>query len=75
MAAVLEDEESLLASGREFEDFSHGLRKTARWQARYRSLFQYRGNWMRVASFVTLAVLAIVMIALWIMYEYRSRSP
>ena len=64
MAAVPEDEESLLASGRESQDLLRGLGKTARWQGRYRLLFQNCGNRTRLGIFVTLAVLAIVLIAL-----------
>lgn len=72
MAAVPEDEESLLASGRESENLSPGLRKTARWQGRYPSLFQYRGNRIRVVTFMTLAVLAIVFTALWMVFSGDS---
>lgn len=67
MAAVTEDEESLLASGRELKDLSRGFGKTARWQVRYRSLFQHRGIRTVVATFMTLVVPAIVFIALWML--------
>lgn len=70
MAAVPEDVESLLASGRESEKFSRGYGKTARWQGRYRSLFQHRGIRTRVATFMTAAVLAIVFVALWLLYVH-----
>lgn len=72
MAAVTEDEESLLASGRELKDLSHGFGKTARWQVRYRSLFQHRGLRTVVATFMTLVVPAIVFIALWMLYVKHS---
>ena len=67
MAAVPEDEESLLASGRESEDVPRQFGKTARWQGRYR----HRGIRTRVAIFMTLAVLAIAFVALWMLYVYR----
>lgn len=66
MAAVPEDEESLLASGRESEDASLRFGKTATWQGRYRSFLQHRRK--RVATFMTLAVLAIVFTMLWMLY-------
>ena len=72
MAAVRDDEESLLPSGRESEDLPHGFEKTKRWQGRYRSRFQYRGIRTRVATFMTLAVLAIAAMVLWMVYVYRS---
>ncbi len=67
MAAVPEDEESLLASGRESEDLSRQFGKTARWQGRYR----HRRIRTRVATFMTLAVLAIAFVNLWMLYVYR----
>ena len=70
MAAVPEDEESLLASGRESEEFFRGYGKTTRWQGRYCSPFQHRGIRTRVATFMTVAVLAIVFVALWLLYVH-----
>ena len=73
MAAVPEDEESLLPFGRDSEDRSRArrLEKTARWQGIFPSLFRSRGNRSRAATFMTLAVLATVCLALWMVYVYR----
>ena len=68
MAAVPEDEESLLASSLESGTFSRGLGKTARWHGRYGSLSQLCGTRSRVISSMTLAVLAIVFTVLWMLY-------
>lgn len=72
MAAVPEDEESLLPSGRDSDDLSRGFGKTARWQVRYRSLFQRRGAQTKSSTFMTLAGFSIVFIALWMLYVYLS---
>lgn len=71
MAAVPEDEESLLPSGRDSEDLS---RKTATWQLRQRSLFRLRGIRVKVATFMTLAGVAVTFITLWMLYVYHPRS-
>ena len=70
MAAVPEDEESLLASGRETKNHSRGFGKTAcaRWQVRYRSLFQRRGIRTVVATSMALAIPTIIFIAIWMLY-------
>lgn len=68
MAAVSEDEESLLGSSRGSRGFSREIGKTARWQGRYRSLFQLSGVPSRVTIILTLAVLAIVFTTLWMLY-------
>ena len=73
MAAVPEDEESLLASGRALEDPSRRFGKAVMWQDRYRSLFQTCGIRTRFAAFMALAALAIVT-ALWILYVYHLCS-
>ena len=65
MAAVPEDEESLLASSRESGNLSRGFVKTARWQSRYRSLCGIRSS---VTIFMILAVLALVFTTLWMVY-------
>lgn len=74
MAAVPEDEESLLASGQQSEDFSRGFGKKTRWQSRYPSLFQHRWISTMVAIFMTLTTLAILFITLWMLYVYHSRA-
>ena len=68
MAAVPEDEESLLASGRESEDLSRGLGKIVRRQGRHRSFLQHHKNRIRVATLMILAVLATVFVFLWMLY-------
>lgn len=68
MAAVPEDEESLLAAGRGSEDLSCGFRKTTRWQGRYHSLLQHPGIGTRLATFMTLAILIIVFATLRMLY-------
>lgn len=68
MAAVSEDEESLLGSSRGSRGFSCGTGKAARRQGRYRSLFQLCGAWTSVTIIMTLAVLAIVFTTLWMLY-------
>lgn len=68
MAAVSEDEESLLSSSRGSRGLSRGNGKTARWQGRYRSLSQLCRVRSRVTITLTLAVLALVFITLWMLY-------
>lgn len=72
MSAVPEDEESLLASGRESEDLSRGFGKTTRWQGRCRSLFRQRGIGAGVATIMTLATLTAGFIALWMLFSKES---
>lgn len=71
MAAVPEDEESLLPSGRDSDDLSCGFKKKARWQLRHRSLFQHRDIRTKVVTLMALAGFGITFIALWILYVYN----
>lgn len=64
MAAVPEDEESLLPSGRDSGD---GFEKKAKWQIRHRSPLQHCGIRSKVATLMTLAAFGITFIALWML--------
>lgn len=74
MAAVREDEESLLASDRESENIPHGFGKTARWHGRNRSLFQHRGIRIGVLTIMILAVFVVAATALRMLYVYHAES-
>ena len=65
MAAVSKDEESLLPSGRESEDFSRGFAKPAKWQGGRHSFNQCCSIRTAVTAFM---VLVTVIALLWMLY-------
>ena len=74
MAAVPEDEESLLASGRALENPSRNFGKRMMWQDRYRSPFQTCGIRSKFATFMALTALATVTALLILYVHHLCRS-